>query len=62
MPIFLRYILFEVGFFIVKGKTRRKNYGQYFLAYNIVYSYYVEHCSASSSQLLSERVALLENH
>ncbi|MEK3973866.1 hypothetical protein MKZ20_03500 [Psychrobacillus sp. FSL K6-2684] len=44
----VRYILFEFGFYIEKGKTRRKNYGQYRLAYNVVYFYYVEHCNASS--------------
>jgi len=50
----VHYILFEFGFDIEKGKTRRKNYGQYSLAYHFVYDYYVEHCMASSwQQLLS---------
>jgi hypothetical protein len=44
----VHYILFEFGFDIEKGKTRRKDYGQYSLAYHIVYYYYVEHCMASS--------------
>ena len=56
----VRYILFEFGFYIEKGKTRRENYGQYSLAYNIVYSDYVEHCNVLAAGIIKLTGALLE--